>query len=108
MTTHAPAKRKRRASEDLDHARQAFAELGGTLTVTNLGEHWTIRFTGRTIVRVDWWPSTGKVVVNCHYGTSTRRKTWRRLVQYVNERLIGEKYSSRQVREDDEPEGRNR
>lgn len=94
-------KRKRRAEWGHPEAEAAVAELGGTLTVTNLGEHWTIRFTGRSIVRVDWFPSTGKVVVNCHYGTATRRKTWRRLLQYVNERLVGKGYSSRQVKVDD-------
>lgn len=107
MPTTKPAKRnrrqrKRRASADLDHATQAFAKLGGTLTVTNRGDHWTIWFTYRPIVRVDWWPSTGKVVVNCHYGTSTGRKNWRRLLKYVTERLAGTKYSSRQERKPDD------
>ncbi len=87
-------KRKRQANAAHDEATAAFAVIGGVLTVTNDGEHWAIRFTGRSIVRVDWWSSTGRVMVDCRPGRTERRKTWQRLLAYVKERLAGKRYSS--------------
>ncbi len=88
-------KRKFKANWAHDEATAAFAAIGGVLTITNLGEHWTIRFAvGSPIAHVQWWPSTGRLMVNCRPGRTERRKTWQRLLAYVKERLAGKMYSS--------------
>lgn len=88
-------KRKFKANWAHDEATAAFAAIGGVLTITNLGEHWTIRFTGGSpVAHVQWWPSTGRVMINCRPGRTERRKTWRLLLEYVKERLAGKRYSS--------------
>lgn len=103
-------KRKFRANWARGEAVDAFAAIGGVLTITDdseHGEHWTIWFAAdwsirNSVVRVDWQPSTGRVMINCRPGRTERRKTWRRLLEYVKERLAGKRYSTAELLREDE------
>jgi hypothetical protein len=62
----------RRLKVALEHereARTAVEALGGELSVSNGGHHWTFAVEGYPTV--EWWPSTAKCVVGKRWSNAT-------------------------------------
>lgn len=59
------ARRLRIALEDADRIAAQLAGVATTITRHNNGAHWKIRCAGKL---VEWWPQTGRVVIDQAWG----------------------------------------
>lgn len=72
-------------SQQADAMQEWCAERGIKLTITNGTHHWTFRGPRRGLV--EWWPSSGKLVINKRWRDGTHVHDWTQ-VQRILEREL--------------------
>jgi hypothetical protein len=77
-------RRYRQAFSSVEFAVEWCADRVIALTIRNDGQHWS--FT-RGDQLVEWWPSSGKVVVNKRWNSAKHADNWKRLVPILEKNL---------------------
>lgn len=58
-------------------------ELGGQLVIRNAGQHWTATFEKKLVI--EWWPSSGRVVIDRSYGRPRKAHDCEQFIAIVRE-----------------------
>lgn len=84
---HQKAEHQRRyqqASTSVQSADEWCADHAIVLTIRNDGQHWSFM---RGDQLVEWWPSSGKVVVNKLWNSARHADNWKRLIPILEKSL---------------------
>lgn len=76
QTWRARQRRCAAAAAQLPAAKRCTQQLGVQLEFVNHGRQWVLRWDHGVPMRLDWWPASGRLLVNHAYDEAIAATTW--------------------------------